>query len=166
MASIIEKSPYRIEIEDMILDGVPDRVIAKNMKDNHGIKMNHVTIFNYRKNNLNLNAEAVKQYKRKKKIEEMQPHIDKRINEIEYCDTLITLAEAIELKVDLEAGITALDIKKLGLQAVKVKNDIMKDSAGSRIVVDNVEVSSDPKIRIRARDLVNQLAESTKEDNR
>jgi hypothetical protein len=96
----------------------------------------------------------------------MQPHIDKRINEIEYCDTLITLAEAIELKVDLEAGITALDIKKLGLQAVKVKNDIMKDSAGSRIVVDNVEVSSDPKIRIRARDLVNQLAESTKEDNR
>jgi len=153
MANAIEKSKYCAEIEQRIVDGESDRAISNWLEEEKGIKISYATIYNHRRDNLNITRESVKEYERKRRKELMQPYINKRVSDIEYCDHLIQIAAALELKVDVDQKITALDIHKLALQAVSKKADLLKDSP-SKTVNHNIIIPEDTETRAKGRQLI------------
>lgn len=123
--SSIKQSPFRKEIEEMILEGKSSRKISKWLKE-HDEDISHNTINRYRKKDFNIQHEAVSQYTEKLSQKRKQKGIDGTVSDLEYCDELIQLAHDTNLKVDHKNKVTELDIKKLGLQAVKTKQEIFK----------------------------------------
>ena len=124
--SAVIKSPYRKEIEEMIIEGKSSRYISDWLKDQNE-SISHTAINNYKKNDYNIPMEAVREYNKKQSKIRKIDAVEKKITEIEYCDDIINTAAKIGIQVDKEKNITNLDIKKLGLQAVKVKHDITKN---------------------------------------
>lgn len=126
----VKTSRYREKIDNWIIEGKGDTEIIELLKQQDPPeKIGRTTLYNYRKNDFNVNKEATQQYSEKKSQERLQGAVDKKVSEIEYCDDIIDTASKIGIHVDREQGITNLDVKKLGLQAVKVKHDITKDDA-------------------------------------
>lgn len=131
----VKTSRYRKKIDIWIIEGKGDTEIINLLKEQDPPeKIGRTTLYNYRKNDFNIKEEATKQYNEKKSQERFDDAVKKKVSEIEYCDDIIDAAAKIGIHVDSEQGITNLDIKKLGLQAVKVKHDITKDE--SPIVVE------------------------------
>ncbi|MDZ4172141.1 MAG: hypothetical protein U1C19_08230, partial [Methanobacteriaceae archaeon] len=92
-------------------------------------KISHTAINNYRKKHLNVKKEATIKYHEKRSKEVKNEHIKKTVSDLEYCDDIINLAHKVNIKVDHENRITELDIKRLGLQAIKAKNEIFKQGS-------------------------------------
>jgi DNA-binding CsgD family transcriptional regulator len=124
--SAVMTNPYRKEIEEMIIEGKSSRQISDWLKD-HDESISHTAINNYRKNDYNIKEEAVKEYNKKQSSALKSDAVEKTVSEIEYCDDIINAAAKIGIKIDPKQGISNLDIKKLGLQAVKIKHAITKD---------------------------------------
>jgi hypothetical protein len=89
--------------------------------------------------------EAVLEYNKKQSKIRKTDAVDKKISEIEYCDDIINTAAKIGIQVDQDKNITNLDIKKLGLQAVRVKHDITKDEPAPVVIVPVEEVEEDER---------------------
>jgi hypothetical protein len=124
--SAVEKSPYKKEIEEMITEGKPDTYIVEWLKDN-GAPISRPTINKYRNKDFNFKAEAVKEYQKQESKKRFNKAKNKIVSDLNFLDGIIETADGIGLSVDEEQGITNLDIKKIGIQAVKVKHDITKD---------------------------------------
>jgi len=161
------KSHFRKEIEEMILEGKSPRYISSWLKDRDE-NISHSSINRYRKTDFNIKEEAVKEYNNKQSKARKQKGIKKTVSEIEYCDDVIEIASKVGLSVNREEGTTALDIKKIGLQAVKVKHDITKDEPEPAPV--NVNVYNNTKIerlrRIEENGSVLPITSAAKPDNR
>jgi len=121
----VETSPYRKEIEEMIAEGKPDSVIVRWLKE-QGTPITRQTISSYRKNSFNIPEEATREYQAKQSIIRKDKAVKKQVSDLDYCDNIIKLADKVKLKVDHNNKITELDIKKLGLQAIKTKQNIFK----------------------------------------
>jgi len=161
--SAVELSKYRTEIEELILDGKSSRYISnwlKNQEEPESIS--HTAINNFKKNKFNVNAKAIEEYQKKKSKKRLNKAVEKKVTEIEYCDDIIQKASSVGLKVDPQSNISELDIKKLGLQAVKVKHDITKDEPEHNIHVNvgiqnDIQIPRDPSIRARGRAFIQSL---------
>ena len=110
----------------MIIEGKSSRKISELLKD-QGESISHTAINNYKKNDFNIQEEAVREYNKKQSKDRKSEAVEKKVTEIEYCDDIINTAAKIGIKIDSSQGITNLDIKKLVLQAVKIKHNITKD---------------------------------------
>lgn len=127
LKSAVERSPNRTGIDERLEEGVTPRAISEWLKTlDPPENISHVAIHNYRKNKFNINKEATIKYNQKKSKERLDKASDKVVSDIEYCDNIIELADKVNLKVDHDNRITELDIKKLGLQAIKTKQDVFK----------------------------------------
>lgn len=135
----IETSVNRSLIDDLLNEGKSSRFISKYLNDpkrKHPEVISHSYINKYKNEAWNIDEEAATAYREKEEArikEQEKLHKDKKdkavqkkVKEIEYCDDIIRLAKKVCLQVDDEKKITALDIKKLGLEAVKTKNQITK----------------------------------------
>ncbi len=142
--SAVIKSPYRKEIEEMIIEGKSSRYISDWLKDQNE-SISHTAINNYKKNDYNIQEEAVREYNKKQSKIRKTDAVEKKVTEIEYCDDIIDTASKIGIQVDQNKNITNLDIKKLGLQAVKVKHDITKDEPAPVAIVPVEEVEEDER---------------------
>lgn len=124
----VKISRYRKDIDEMLIDGVTPTEISKWLKkQNPPENIGKTAIYDYKNNDFNINDEATQAYNEKKSKERLKSAVDKKVSEIQYCDDIIDTAAKVGLHVDKAQGITNLDIKKLGLQAVKVKHDITKN---------------------------------------
>ena len=145
--SAVIKSPYRKEIEEMIIEGKSSRQISEWLKD-QGERISHTAINNYRKNDYNIKEEAVREYNENQSKARRSEAVEKKVTEIEYCDDIINTAAKIGIKIDSSQGITNLDIKKLGLQAVKIKHTITKDEPTPVIGVEVEECDEEERLLI------------------
>jgi len=131
LKSAVELSPHRLEIDKKLLQGDSPRTISNwlaNLPEEEGgpEKISHSAINNYRKKHLNIQEDATIKYNEKKSQELKAKAIDETVSDLEYCDDIIRLAQRVDLKVDPEKRISELDIKRLGLQAIKMKQEIFK----------------------------------------
>ena len=161
--TVVEQSPYQKEIEEMILEGKSDRYISNWLSEQDPpAKISYSTIYNYRKKKFNVQENAVKKYREKQSRKRLDKAVEKKVTEIEYCDDIIQKASSVGLNVDPQASISELDIKKLGLQAVKVKHDITKDEPEHNINVNvgiqnDIQIPRDPGLRARGRAFIQSL---------
>jgi hypothetical protein len=126
--SAVERSEYRPQIDELLKEGKTPRFISdwlKHLKKNPE-NISHTAINNYRKNKFNVKKEATIKYNEKKSKEIFEEAVEETVSDLGYCDDIIKKAREVGIKVDKEEGTTALDIKKLGLQAVRVKQEIFK----------------------------------------
>lgn len=141
--SAVERSEYRLNIDNLLLEGKGSRYVSDWLKE-RGESISHTAINNYRKNKLNVHKEATIRYNEKKSKERMNKAVEKKVSEIEYCDDLIDAAAKVGIYVDPDQNISNLDIKKLGLQAIKIKHEITKDEPEDKeITIKIVGVGSD-----------------------
>ncbi len=145
--SAVINNPYRKEIEEMIIEGKSSRKISDMLKD-QGESISHTAINNYKKNDFNIQEEAVREYNKKQSKDRKSEAVEKKVTEIEYCDDIINTAAKIGIKIDSSQGITNLDIKKLGLQAVKIKHTITKDEPTPVIGVEVEECDEEERLLI------------------
>lgn len=161
--SAVERSPYRKEIENLILEGKSSRYISDWLKEqSEPENISHNAINNYRKNKFNVKEKAVKKYREKQSKKRLDNAVDNTVSSIEYLDTIIETANGIGLTVDDEQGTTALDIHKLAVKAAKAKHDITKDEPDNVFnlnlgVENNVTVPKDPGLRARGRDFIRSI---------
>ncbi len=137
--SAVIKSPYRKEIEEMIIEGKSSRYISDWLKDQNE-SISHTAINNYKKNDYNIPMEAVREYNKKNSEARKNEAVENKVSEIEYCDDIINTAAKIGINIDPSQGINNLDIKKLGLQAVKTKHAITKDETAPIVGVQVKEI--------------------------
>ena len=75
----------------------------------------------------------------------MNGAVAQTVSDLEFLDNIITVANDTGLEVDPEKNISELDIKKLGIQAVRAKQEVFK--AGSEdekeFIITIVGVDSD-----------------------
>jgi len=155
--SAVELSPHRKEIEEMILEGKSDRAISDWLSTVEE-SISYGAIYNYRRTKFNITKEATLQYNEKESKQRKKKAVAKKIGEIEFLDDIIDLAGKTDLQVNYDARITPLDIKKLGVQAVRAKHEITKDEPDPVVVEVNVNgVPTDPKVRARGRDFIQQI---------
>jgi hypothetical protein len=127
--SAVERSDHRDEIDDLLLEGKSPRFVSDRLQNEYDEKISHTAINNYRKKHLNVKKEATIKYHEKRSQKVKDEHIEKTVSDLEYCDDIINLAHKVNIKVDHENRITELDIKRLGLQAIKAKNEIFKQGS-------------------------------------
>lgn len=142
----VARSPNRNKIDKLLENGESPRFISNWLKSlDPPEKISHTAINNYRKNHFNIKKEATLKYNEKKSKERLENASDKVVSDLEYCDDLINLAHKVHLQVDHENKITELDIKKLGLQAVKTKQEILQqgEPEDKNVRVEIVVVDSD-----------------------
>ncbi|OPY27424.1 MAG: hypothetical protein A4E27_00550 [Methanobacterium sp. PtaU1.Bin242] len=144
--SAVIRSPNRAKIDRLLEKGESPRFISNWLKSlETPEKISHTAINNYKKNHFNINQEATIKYNEKKSKERLGKASDKVVSDLEYCDNIIDLAHKIDLRVDHKNKITELDIKKLGLQAVKTKQEILQqgEPEDKNVRVEIVVVDSD-----------------------
>jgi len=154
LKSAVELSEKRLEIDNLLKEGKSPRFISewlKNLKDNPE-SISHTAINNYKKKKFNVEKEAVLKYNETKSKELLDEASDKVVSDLEYCDNIIDLANKIDLKVDHKNRITELDIKKLGLQAIKTKQDVFKQGgdADNEFTIRIIGVDSDEDDNVEA----------------
>ena len=153
--SAVELSPHRKEIEEMILEGKSDRAISDWLSTVEE-SISYGAIYNYRRTKFNITKEATLQYNEKESKQRKKKAVAKKIGEIEFLDDIIDLAG----KTNLQTGeyATPLDVKKLGIQAVRAKHEITKDEPEPMVFEVNVNgIPTDPRVRARGRDLIQQI---------
>lgn len=143
--SAVEQSEHRPLIDKLLKEGKSSRFISKhlsNLKKNPET-ISHTAINTYKKKKFNVAKEATIQYNEKKSKELLNEAVTETVSDIEYCDNIIKLANEVDLKVSDEKKITELDIKKLGLQAIKTKQEIFKqgseDEKEFKIIIEAVD---------------------------
>lgn len=121
----VDKSPYRAEIIKKLLAGESGRSVEKWLIDTHGekAKISHVSITNYKNNNLDITGKAKKKIEERKKKEVTRKKIAKAV------DKEVEIDDEIEEAVDnIVTGIDFL-------------NEVIKDANNVKL---NHNVSIDP----------------------
>lgn len=151
----VEISPFRKEIEEMIIEGKKDSYISDWLKTQDAYISRHA-IGTYRRDRFNIPKEATRKYQENQSKQRKKKAVAKKIGEIEFLDDIIDLAG----KTNLQTGeyATPLDVKKLGIQAVRAKHEITKDEPEPMVFEVNVNgIPTDPRVRARGRDLIQQI---------
>ena len=154
--SKVETSPHYNEIVELLVAGYSARYVSNYLDDEYNEKISHVALNNYKKNNLNVKAavkkkiiEKEKEKKQKsiddavgKKVEsELQAQetfeiaADYRFKDIQKLDDLISQAEDIKIDLDIrdenynpyKEQSLRLKMKKLGLEAIKLKYELIDE---------------------------------------
>lgn len=154
LKSAVEQSPNRLEIDKLLKEGKSPRFISdwlKKLKENPE-SISHTAINNYKKKKFNFKKEAKLKYNEKKSKELLNEAVNETVSDLEFCDNIIALANKIDLKVDPKNKITELDIKKLGLQAIKTKQDVFKQGgdADNEFTIRIIGVDSDEDDNLEA----------------
>jgi len=133
----------------MILEGKSSRQISKWLKE-HNEEISHNTINRYRKQDFNIQSEAVTQYNERLSQKRKEKGVNETVSDLEYCDEIIQLAHKTRLKPD--KATSELDIKKLGLQAIKIKQEIFKQGgdADNEFTIKIIGVDSDEDDNLEA----------------
>ncbi len=136
--SAVEVSSHRKEIEEMLREGKSADFISNWLKS-VGVCISRSAIYRYKKNKFNIQAEAIQKYNNEKSKERLNRASDDVVSDIKYLDSIIDLANDIKLEHDslvasddgfdeLAIEKHKLNIKKLGIQATRVRAGILKDS--------------------------------------
>lgn len=143
--NVVKTSPFRKEIEDMLIEGKPVSFIMAFLK-RMGNPISKNTLYRY-KENFNPHEEAVQEYIEEKSIERFDTTKKKIVSDLEFCDNLVQIANEVGLEVDNDNKITKLDVNKLALQAIKAKNEIIKsgseDEKEFTIIIKGVDSDED-----------------------
>jgi hypothetical protein len=141
----VETSQFRKEIEEWILEGKTIPFIMNFLEKNNA-PISESTLRRYKKN-YNPHLEAVQEYNNKESEARFDNAKTKIVSDLEFCDNIIQLADEVDLKVDHDNKITELDIKKLGLQAIRTKQEIFnkgsEDEKEFRIIIEAVDSDED-----------------------
>lgn len=144
----VETSPFRKEIEEYMLEGKTIPFIM-DFLDKNEATISESTLRRYKKQ-FNPHREAVIEYSNKESSKRFDNAKTKIVSDLEFCDNLIQIADAVDLKVDHDNKITELDIKKIGLQAIKTKQEIFKQGSEEdkefRIIIEAVDSDEDNKM--------------------
>ncbi|MDR0911114.1 MAG: hypothetical protein LBM96_00755 [Methanobrevibacter sp.] len=150
----VDNSEHRDEIIKMILAGESSRKISSYLKEKYDEDISHGAINRYHNQKLKKKVKSKLKKKVKKYQKEnhektdllVEEHTDKELIGIKLLDDIIMEADKVilnhdSLRPDPEFGITELDIekhklkiKKLGIDAAKVRNDLVTEPLGT---VDN-----------------------------
>lgn len=134
-------SPYRKEIENMILEGKSSRYISGWLKE-HGETIGYGAINSYRKNHFNPTKEAGLEYQNIQSKKRKTRAKNKILSDLEFLDQVKDAAGKVKLVVNKDTK--AIDIVKAGIQAVKTKNEILKAGEGDEKDITIHIVSVDP----------------------
>ncbi len=172
--SAVERSDNRDIIDDLLLDGKSPRFVSDYIKREFDESISHTAINNYKKNKLNVEKEVAIQYhekvskvKKDKKIAKGLSNLDKLDNFIDECDetkldTKSLYPDGNTSKLDIEKH--KLDIKKSEIQAIKIKNDILKDDPkDSDINIFNLNGFDDDELAI-AKQIAQNIAKPDKDE--
>lgn len=128
--SAVEDSPHRKEIEKMIIEGKSPRYISKWLKEleEDPESISHTSINNYKNNKFNVKKDAVKEYNDRQSKARKTRAKNKIVSDLEFLDNIKDIASKVNVTVDEDTK--ALDVVKVGIQAVKAKNEILKSGEG------------------------------------
>ncbi|MEN6554026.1 MAG: hypothetical protein ABFC34_14200 [Methanobacterium sp.] len=86
----VKSSRYRKKIDEMIIEGEPDRSISEWLaKQDPPEKIGKSTINSYRLHDFNINDEAKQRYNEQKSQERFEDAVDKQVSDIQKIDELI-----------------------------------------------------------------------------
>lgn len=118
----VEKSPHRKQIEEMIINGESGRTISDWLKQK-GESISYVAINKY-KTKFNPNKKAREKYHEKKSKERLDKATNEILSDLDFLDKVKDVASKVKVTVD--DNTSPLDIVKVGIQAVRTKNEILK----------------------------------------
>lgn len=156
----VEDSPHYDIIIEKMLAGEKDRVIA-DWLDTQGEHISYSTIFNYRKNVFNKKTTEIDLFEDAMEQGVIEPAVVIHSEDLELCNIVIDAAKRLRLEVNEDQKTTALDIYKIALQAATLKQKILNENKPKTLnqtVILNVP--EDPKLRSKARDVVQQIISS------
>jgi len=156
----VEQSPHYEIIIEKIISGESDRMISDWLKT-QGESIAHTTIYNHRKNKLEKKDAELELFDEAMDNGEVQPAVVIHSEDLELCNLVIDAAKQLRLEVNEDQKTTILDIYKLALQAVQRKQAILNENKPKTLnqtVILNVP--EDPKLRSKARDVVQQIISS------
>ena len=177
LRSAVEQSPHRTEIDKRLLRGESPRQVSKWLKNlkKDPEKISHTAINKYRKKHLNVQKEVVEKYQDRQTKRRKDVAVKKGVCELEALDEIIESGTNLKIALDQitpDKSTTPLDIEKVKLQAKRLviqattaKHEITKDNPEPivNVKVDLYGVPTDPAIRARARDLIQQIRSSEME---
>lgn len=136
--SSVITSPYRKEIEEMLLEGKSPRQISKWLKEQDE-NISHTAINNYRNNHFNPSKEAGLEYQNIQSKKRKTRAKNRILSDLEFLDQVKDAAGNIKLVVDEDTK--PIEIVKAGIQAVKEKNNILKAGEDKAPVEVNINLS-------------------------
>jgi hypothetical protein len=125
----VTRSPFRKEIEDMILEGKSSRFISKWLeeRDEH---ISHTAINGYRNGPFNIKDEAIKEHNENQSKQRKKKGKKKIISTLELCQKFKDEAHGRDL-----SEITTVEVSRLAIQAGKLEHDVTKDEPTPVIIV-------------------------------
>lgn len=140
----IKTSPFRKEIEEMIIEGKSSRYISKWLDDN-GVSISHTAINNYRNNGFNVKYEAAKKYREKQSQKRKEKAVNKQVDDIDKIDDIIaridpSIVKELEPKEQIKAVPQLLKTKYQILRVidetpqVDVKVDVNNDQIPDHLI--------------------------------
>jgi hypothetical protein len=128
-------SPFLKEIEEMLQEGKSDQYI-EDWLDEKGARISRVTINKYKLKHFNVSKEAAKKYNKKESKKRLDNASDKIVSDLEFLDKVKDVASKVKVEVDDDTK--PIDIVKVGIQAVKTKNEILKAGEDEKPVQVNI----------------------------
>lgn len=143
--SKVETSTHYNKIVELLVAGYSARYVSNYLEDEYNEKISHVALNNYKKNNLNVKAAVKKKILEKEKEKQINKEVqaqetfeiaaDYRFKDIQKLDDLISQAEDIEIDLDIrdenynpyKEQSLRLKMKKLGLEAIKLKYELIDE---------------------------------------
>ena len=143
--SKVETSTHYNKIVELLVAGYSARYVSNYLDDEYNEKISHVALNNYKKNNLNVKAAVKKKILEKEKEKQINKEVqaqetfeiaaDYRFKDIQKLDDLISQAEDIEIDLDIrdenynpyKEQSLRLKMKKLGLEAIKLKYELIDE---------------------------------------
>lgn len=116
-------SPFRKEIENMLLEGKSSRYISGWLKE-QGEDIGYGAINSYRNNHFNPTKEAGIEYQNIQSKKRKTRAKNKVLSDLEFLDQVKDAAGDVKLVITKDT--TALDIVNAGIRAVRAKNEILK----------------------------------------
>jgi hypothetical protein len=148
--SKVEKSPHFNEILDMVKEGLSPRSISNYLEKEYNETISHTAINNYVKKIRSKTSEEYFKKKKQKEVVENQVAnseavdeiVEKGVSDLEALDNIIKEAKGLNLNIDsiepyygekycansdVEIERLKIQAKRLAVQAVKVRSDILKE---------------------------------------
>lgn len=164
--SKVETSPHYNEIVELLVAGYSPRYVSNELQTKYDEKISFVALNNYKKNKLNVKAAVKKKIleKERQKAEAENKQADKeiqaretfevaadyRFKDIQKLDNLISEAESIHIDLNnmypgeekydpYKEQNLKINMKKLGLQAIKLKYELIdEDELNVNVTNENV----------------------------
>ena len=154
----VERSDNRDIIDDLLLEGKSPRFVSDYIKNELNENISHTAINNYRKNKLNVKKEMAIKYHEKVSKEKKEKKVAKGLSDLDRLDNFISECDDVKLDTDslhpdditssLDIEKHKLSIKKSGVHAIKIKNDVLKDNPDPPTFIFNLDSKKERLKRI------------------